>query len=168
MNPQLLNIDDLTDRASLEAMVEWAGGPTLEQHREAARVSRLALEAEFTREQREVWAVYSDAATDAATVREEAVAAVALATGIAVGAALTFTEEDPEALTRLGSRVAASLLASGMPLEVAHDVTRTTLAALGRAERVAALLAAQQVRTPGGHPITRRAPRRGSGDDSES
>lgn len=156
MSLNLLNIDDLTDRPTLETMIEWAGGRSLEAHREAARVARVALEAELTSEQREVWAVYSDAATDAATVREEAVASVALATGIAVGAALTFEDEDPEALTRLGSRVASSLLASGMPMEVVHDVARTTLAALTRAERVAALLAAEKVRTPGGHPFRRK------------
>lgn len=153
----LLNLDTLTAREDLEAMIAWVGGSDLEQNRNAARIARRAHEAELTPEQRDIYNVFSDTNTDAATVRENAVAAVALVHGIAVGAALTFTEEDPEALTRLGSRVASTLLASGLPQEVAHEVIRTALAAMGRAERVAALLAAQAVRTPGGHPIPKRS-----------
>lgn len=157
MDDHLLQLDDLADRASIEAMISWAGGSNLERHRDAARIARVAHEADLTEEQREIYVVFSDAQTDAVAVRELAVASVALAHGIAVGAALgSFPEDDSEALTRLGSRVASSLLDSGLPLEVAHEVTRTTLAALTRAERVAALLSAGQVRTPGGHPLPKR------------
>jgi len=136
----LWNPEDWTTRETYEHAILQVGGVDLDTFKAQLRTANEGLGAMLDREQREAFVAMSDATSDAWSHRETSATRVALAHGIAIGAALSaFPEDDPEKVARVASGIAGVLLTGGLPPSVAQDVTRIVMEALQRADEVAAL-----------------------------
>ena len=124
-------------RDRLEHAVARAGGARLRDALDQSRAASEALDAALDDAQAELAHDASDAAVDAATIREDAVAAVALLHGVGIGAALAhFPADNPAALSRVAARVATAILADDAPPDVAAEVASLVVSALTTALRV--------------------------------
>lgn len=134
------NPDDWTSHETYEDMLTAVGGAELATLNAEATRARKTFESLLTPGQREPYGEASDAAAEASHSRESAATRVALAHGIAIGAALTaFPSEPADRLLQAGAALTSELLASGLTPTAALALNRTVLDALNRAEAVAAL-----------------------------
>ena len=144
----ILQIENCTDRATYEIMIEAVGGEPLNTQARQKTEARRAFEATLSESQRAPYMDAVDALTDAAALREEAAVRVGLAFGVGVGAAVTAYPDQPaHELTVVAADVVASVIGSPLPPPVAHEVAGLVLRTLAR---VSGKVAAVQVASPQG------------------
>lgn len=112
LTPQLENV---TNRAAFEAMIENVGGAPLGALARHRRDAERVLEPLLTAEARAAFLSYADACSDAASQRETAAVRVGLALGVGVGAALAaFPNEAPAAVSSVAGDVVASVIGAAV------------------------------------------------------
>ena len=128
-----LEIRNLIDRSTFEALIERLGGVPLSEHEQQRRAARRALEGLLSGDQRPVFNLYSDAVTDSAGVREDAATRAGLALGVGVGVALhAWPDRDVGALATFAAELVAGVLGADVGATVAQDLAEQVLRVLAR------------------------------------
>jgi len=157
-------LEDVTSRDAYEAILARVGGDELTSQLAAQREAGRALEATLSPAQRELYLTHSDAASDAASLREAASARVVLCFGAGIGAAFArFPDADPSALLETATSVVGAVLGSELSPAEAHDVAAAVLSTLARAS---VELSPRGV--PGGHRAVRTRRTRPTGQEAAS
>lgn len=134
-NLKILNLDTWIASGAIEPMIGSAAGIDLTRAVTNCRTAREALGAALTPEQRALYILASDAALDAASLRESAVQHISLTHGLAIGAALAaFPDEPHDLLVDVATRIAGATIGAGMDTARVQRIVARVLGAVERAQ----------------------------------